>query len=142
MRALAAVEQGKLKIVELPIPEPDDYEVLVKNEGCVFCNSTDKMIADNLFHTPDYPVIFGHESFGKVGRKVKKYKLGDRVICANAIVNGYDGTYYSTWGGFAEYGIAGDLESYLAYGNVLDEAPQALEEIRSGNVIKGLVTME
>ena len=48
MRALAALDSNTLKIVEIPIPEPDDYEVLVKNEGCSFCNTTDKMIVKNL----------------------------------------------------------------------------------------------
>jgi len=125
MTAYAAVSKGVIEKVTLPIPEPDDYEVLVKNEGCVFCNTTDRMIIDHLYATKDYPVLFGHESFGKVikvGRKVTKYKLGDRVICNNAIVKGYNGTYYSSWGGFAEYGIAGDLDAYLAdHGKVNSE---------------------
>ncbi len=124
-KALAATEKGKLEIVEIAIPEPDDYEVLVENEGCVFCNTTDRMIIDNLFSTPDYPVIIGHECFGKVikvGKKVTKYKLGDRVICSNAIVNRYDGKYYSTWGGFAKYGISGDLDAYIADHGELDQA--------------------
>ena len=124
MQAFAAFAPDKIEKITLPTPAPDDYEVLVKNEGCVFCNSTDKMIVENLFATKDYPVVFGHESFGrvvKIGKKVKKYKLGDRVICANAIVNGYNGEYYSSWGGFAEYGIAGDLEAYLADHGTLDE---------------------
>ena len=125
MYAYAAFSPCKIEKIELPVPSPDDYEVLVKNEGCVFCNTTDKMIIENLFATPDYPVVFGHESFGtvvKVGKKVKKFKIGDRVICSNAIVNGYDGTYYSSWGGFAEYGIAGDLDAYLSDGMPLDKA--------------------
>lgn len=137
MYAYAAFSPDRIEKVPLSIPEPDDYEVLVKNEGCVFCNTTDKMIVENLFSTPDYPVVFGHESFGKVvkvGKRVTKYKLGDRVICANAIVNGYDGKYYSSWGGFAEYGIAGNLEAYLAGGNVLD-APNAYRSRYSANSI-------
>lgn len=124
-KALAATEKGKLEIVEIAIPEPDDYEVLVENEGCVFCNTTDRMIIDNLFNTPDYPVVIGHECFGhviKIGKKVTKYKLGDRVICSNAIINGYDGKYYSTWGGFAKYGISGDLDAYIADHGEPDEA--------------------
>ena len=124
MAAYAAVAKGKIEKVTIPIPEPDDYEVLVKNEGCVFCNTTDRMIVDDLYATPAYPVLFGHESFGRViklGKKVTKYKLGDRVICTNAIVNRYDGTYYASWGGFAEYGIAGDLDAYLADYGQLDE---------------------
>ena len=119
MKAYAAFSRDEIRQITLPIPEPDDYEVLVKNEGCVFCNTTDRMIIENLFATPDYPVVFGHEDFGtvvKVGKKVKKYKLGDRVICANAIVNGYNGEYYSSWGGFAEYGLAGDEIAFMADG--------------------------
>ena len=125
MKALAVFSKDELKLVDIPIPKPDDYEVLVKNEACVFCNTTDKMIVENLFGTPAYPTILGHECFGKVvkvGKKVTKYKLGDRVICSNAIVSGYNGEYYSSWGGFAEYGISGDLEAYLADGGVLDAA--------------------
>ena len=32
------------------------------------------------------------------------------IVCYYGINNG---EYYSTWGGFAEYGIAGDLDAYL-----------------------------
>lgn len=145
MRALAAVEQGVLDLVEVSVPEPDDYEVLVKNEGCVFCNSTDKMIIDQAFATPAYPVVIGHEGFGtviKVGKKVKKYRLGDRVICANAIVNGFDGTYYSAWGGFAEYGIAGDLEAYLQDGNPLDDANKYRKRYAANEIIPKDLSME
>ena len=123
MAAYAAFSPTEIKKIELSVPTPDDYEVLIKNEGCVFCNSTDKMIVEGLFATKGYPVVFGHESFGHVvaiGKRVKKFKLGDRVICSNAIVRGFDGTYHSTWGGFAEDGIAGDLEAYLADGGTLD----------------------
>ena len=123
MKAYAAFSADEIRQVTLPIPEPDDYEVLVKNEGCVFCNTTDRMIIDELFATPAYPVVFGHEDFGtvvKVGSKVTKYKLGDRVICANAIVNGYNGEYYSSWGGFAEYGIAGDEVAFVKDGGKLE----------------------
>nr|MBQ4318588.1 alcohol dehydrogenase catalytic domain-containing protein [Clostridia bacterium] len=83
MKAYAAVPGGRLEAVTLEIPMPDDYEVLVKNEGCMFCNSTDRMIAHELFAAPDYPVLIGHENFGivvKIGNKVKKYKTGDLVI--------------------------------------------------------------
>lgn len=116
MTAYCADAPNSIKRITLPVPEPDDYEVLVKNEGCVFCNTTDKLVANHLYATKDYPVIFGHECFGrviKIGNKVKKYKLNDRVICANAIVTGYNGEYYSSWGGFAEYGIAGDETAYI-----------------------------
>lgn len=119
MRAYAATAPGELQEIRLPIPEPDDYEVLVRHEGVLFCNTTDRMIIDQRFHTPSYPVVFGHESFGQVvkcGKKVTAFAIGDRVICSNAIIRGFDGTYHSTWGGFAEYGIAGDAAAYLRDG--------------------------
>ncbi|MBE7025090.1 MAG: hypothetical protein E7408_03430 [Ruminococcaceae bacterium] len=123
VQAYAATEKGVIRKVSFSLPPMDDYEALVENEGCVFCNTTDKMVIENLFATPDYPVLFGHESFGRVirvGSKVKKYKVGDRVICSNALVNGYNGTFYSTWGGFATHGVVGDLQAYLDDGGVLD----------------------
>ena len=118
MKACAAFGPGDVRLVELPVPEPDDYEVLVRNEGCLFCNTTDRMIVEDLFAGGGYPLIFGHEDFGTVvraGKKVKKFELGDRVICASG-VKGFDGTYYSAWSGFSEYAIAGDWEAYLADG--------------------------
>ncbi len=125
MYAFCATAPNTIKKISMPIPEPDDYEVLVKNEACAFCNTTDKLVVNKLYATKEYPVIFGHECFGRViklGKKVTKYKLGDRVICANAVVNKYNGKYYSSFGGFSEYGIAGDLEAYLKdYGSVNTE---------------------
>lgn len=123
MYAFCAVAPNTIEKISMPLPEPDDYEVLVKNEACSFCNTTDKLVVNKLYATKDYPVIFGHECFGRVvklGKKVKKYKLGDRVICANAVVNKYNGKYYSSFGGFSEYGIAGDLEAYLEDHKILD----------------------
>lgn len=40
MDAYAAIAPGKIGKITLPIPEPDDYKVLIRNEGCVFCNTT------------------------------------------------------------------------------------------------------
>lgn len=142
MKACAAVAPGTLEIVTLPVPEPDDYEVLVKNEGCVFCNTTDRMITDRLFATPAYPTLLGHEDFGivvKVGKKVEKYKLGDRVICASAS-KGFDGAYHSTWGGFAEYGIAGDWEAWLRSGGSTEGKNAYRRRYRHNHILPGSLT--
>ena len=123
MKVFTTTAPGKFSFADIDIPEVEDYEVLVKNEGCVICNSTEWMIVDKLFGSKDYPIVLGHESFGKVvkvGNKVKNFKLGDRVICSNAIPKGYNGKYYSTWGGFAEYGIAGDYDALIEDGQSID----------------------
>jgi len=111
MKAFVALEAGKTGIIDLPVPEPEEDEVLVKNEACVICNTTDWMVIRNHFGAPAFPVVIGHESIGRVvqtGSKVRNLKIGDRVTRANAIPPGFNGSYYSAWGGFAEYGIAKD----------------------------------
>jgi len=114
MKAWAALAPDHIKCVDIPIPEPGDYEALVKIEACVICNSTDWMVVNDHFRSAGYPVLIGHESFGKViktGKNVRNFKLGDRVTSPNAIPGGFDGKYYSSWGGFAEYGIVGDYHA-------------------------------
>ena len=123
MKVFVATAPDKFSFVEKEIPAVNDYEVLVKHEGCLICNCTDWKIINHLFATKDYPIALGHESFGKVvkvGNKVKNFKLGDRVICSNAIPNGYDGQIYSTWGAFSEYGIAGDYYALIEDGQPID----------------------
>lgn len=114
MKAWAALEPGQIECVDIPVPEPADYEALIKIEACVICNSTDWMVVRNHFGAAGFPVLFGHESFGKVvktGKHVRNLKIGDRVTSPNAIPRGFDGKYYSAWGGFAQYGIAGDYHA-------------------------------
>ena len=123
MKVLIVTAPNEFAFADMDIPEAEDYEVLVKHEGCLICNSTDRKIIDRLFATKNYPVALGHESFGKVvkvGNKVRNFQLGDRVICSNAIPKGYDGKYYSTWGGFAEYGIAGDYDALIEDGQSIE----------------------
>ena len=123
MKVFIVESADKFSFIEKEIPTVNEYEVLVKHEGCLICNCTDLKIIKHLFATKDYPIAIGHESFGKVvkvGDKVRNFKLGDRVICSNAIPKGYDGQCYSTWGGFAEYGIAGDYDALIEDGQSID----------------------
>lgn len=118
MQSFVAFGPGDVRLVEIPVPQPDDYEVLIRNEGCLFCNTTDRIIIEDGCYSPGYPVAIGHEDFGivvRVGKKVRKYQLGDRVICGCGI-KGFDGTYHSVWSGFSQYAIAGDWEAYLEDG--------------------------
>ena len=113
MRAVVTDGKGQLGIQNVPMPELDDYDALVKTEACVFCNSTDRHLIEGSFPFPqDYPAILGHESIGvvqAVGRRVRHVALGDRVLRSYAIYPGdtLDGLA-SAWGGFAEYGKVKD----------------------------------
>lgn len=121
MKTFTAMEAGKTCFADIPIPEPKDDEALVKIEGCVICNTTDWMVINFHFGAPDFPVLIGHESIGrviKVGSCVKNLKIGDRVTRANAIPTGFNGKYYSAWGGFSEYGIVKDKAPVKGFGEL------------------------
>lgn len=75
---------GKIEMVERPIPQPQDDEVLVKIEYVGICGSDlhyfeAGRIGDFIVKGP---LVLGHESAGtvlEVGRNVKHLKPGDRV---------------------------------------------------------------
>lgn len=78
-----------MELVEKPVPEPKDDEVLLKVGGAAVCGS------DTLFLGEDengytrycghcrFPVVIGHEFSGeivKVGKNVKQFRVGDLVV--------------------------------------------------------------
>ena len=83
MKAAVVHEFGKpLKIEEVPVPTPNDDQILVKIEASGVCH-TDLHAADGDWPVkPNPPFIPGHEGAGVVvqaGRNVKHVKEGDRV---------------------------------------------------------------
>lgn len=121
MKAFAALEAGRTGFIEIPIPEPGEDEALVKIEACVICNTTDRLVINHHFGAPGFPVLIGHESIGrviKVGKKVKNLRIGDRVTRPDAIPSGFNGEYYSAWGGFSEYGIVKDKPAVKGFGDL------------------------
>lgn len=114
MRAIAVVEEGKLEVVELPVPEYGDYECLVRITACGYCSGTDRKIVHNkLADMPiKYPTIIGHESVGHVvacGSKVRNFKVGDRVT--SPLGKTPPPPYSSTFGMAVEYGVIQDIEA-------------------------------
>jgi L-iditol 2-dehydrogenase len=84
MKALVKTKKGQgfLEIRELPIPEINDNEVLVKVHYGGICG-TDIHIYTNQFPIYYPPVILGHEFSGeitKLGKKVNDWEIGDRVV--------------------------------------------------------------
>lgn len=88
MKAVVQYEHGKDKweLREVPVPEIGDDDVLIEVKFAGVCGSDiaffDGHHEDILFP----PVILGHEFSGvicKVGKNVKKWKVGDRVVSDN-----------------------------------------------------------
>lgn len=86
----AAVLYGKedVKIEQVPVPELRDGEVLVRVQAALTCG-TDLKVYRRGYHAKMIvpPALFGHEFAGiieQVGREVKGFRAGDRVVALNS----------------------------------------------------------
>lgn len=110
-----------LIIKEVPIPEINRTQVLIKVHVCGVCR-TDLHIVEGELKNVNFPIILGHQVVGtveKTGQDVTQFKVGDRVgvpwlgstchtcfycnngqenLCDNALFTGCN-----LQGGFAEY---------------------------------------
>lgn len=118
------VEQKPLELVELPVPEPQVGEVLIRVEVCGICR-TDLHVIEGELPIHKNPVIPGHQVVGRIeslGPDARRFKVGDRIgvawlyrscgdcsychrgnenLCENPCFTGYD-----VDGGYAEYMVA------------------------------------
>jgi len=101
---------------DIPMPELNDYECLVKVHACGFCNGTDIHILDGSYSEAQgmmpYPTVIGHESIGEivsVGSKVRHLKLGDHIVRPDTPK--WYGKYSCTNGTMAEYAKAVDWDA-------------------------------
>ncbi len=70
-----------LQLENLPIPEPEAHEVLVRVHVCGVCR-TDLHIIDGELDHPKLPLVLGHQIVGVVeqlGKSVTEHEVGDRV---------------------------------------------------------------
>lgn len=122
MRAMVLEEIGRpLILKDIPIPSPKPFEVLIKTHTCGVCR-TDLHIVDGELPNPKLPLVPGHQVVGtidKLGEKVSKYQIGDRVgipwlggcchiceFCTTGRENLCDRAIYTGYlrdGGYAEY---------------------------------------
>jgi 2-desacetyl-2-hydroxyethyl bacteriochlorophyllide A dehydrogenase len=120
MKAAVIVRAGAVEIQDVPRPKIGDYQVLVEQLTCGVCTGTDWKLVEGHFKGFDtYPAVLGHEAVGRViakGKKVRTFELGDLVVRPGLERIG-DGTgLHSGWGGFAEYGVAGDAKAMIEDG--------------------------
>jgi threonine dehydrogenase-like Zn-dependent dehydrogenase len=81
MRAQIIEEPGKMVLKEIPIPEINDDEVLIKVKLCGICG-TDLKIYAGEYVKDHLPMVSGHEFWGiveKIGKNAKGISVGDRV---------------------------------------------------------------
>lgn len=123
MRAGVYRGKGRVVVESVPIPEIGEGEVLFRVAACGICGTDIKKIHHGFVEPPQ---ILGHELAGtvvKVGRGVKKFKVGDRVVsfhhipcgacfycerklfsqCAGYKKVGLTAGFDPNGGGFAEY---------------------------------------
>ena len=123
MRAGVYRGKGRVVVERVPIPEIGEGEVLFRVAACGICGTDIKKIHHGFVPPPQ---ILGHELAGtvvRVGRGVKKFKAGDRVVsfhhipcgacfycerklfsqCAGYKKTGLTAGFDPNGGGFAEY---------------------------------------
>lgn len=106
MKAIQIPSKGeKMKLVEIPVPQPGEGQVLLRVEACGVCNGDSMAIRGAA---PEYPRIPGHEVIGiveELGAGSTKWKIGQRVG-----IGWHGGHNHVTGltidGGYAEYMVA------------------------------------
>lgn len=83
MKALIFETPNKPVIADVPMPEINDQEVMIKTRTVGICHSDYELLAGRYIIPISYPVTPGHEWCGEiveVGKNVKNFKVGDRVV--------------------------------------------------------------
>jgi L-iditol 2-dehydrogenase len=84
MKVAKYYNNNDVRIEEMQIPEISDEELLVKVQACGICGS-DVM---EWYRIKKAPRVLGHEMAGdivKVGKNVKKFKVGDRIFVSHHV---------------------------------------------------------
>jgi L-iditol 2-dehydrogenase len=84
MKVAMYYNNNDVRIEEMPIPEIEDNELLVKVQACGICGS-DVM---EWYRLKKAPRVLGHEMAGdivRVGKNVKRFKVGDRIFVSHHV---------------------------------------------------------
>ncbi len=130
LKKASAVEEKPLELIDLPIPDAKDNQILVRVSVCGACHTDLDEVEGRLIPTK-LPIVPGHQVVGTVtgkGKAVTKFATGDRVgitwlysacgecsfcrtgqenLCTNAKWTGKDAD-----GGYAEYMVIAEDFAY------------------------------
>jgi alcohol dehydrogenase, propanol-preferring len=139
LRSPAAIETNPLDFTDVPIPEPEPRELLVRVRMCGVCR-TDLHVVEGELPPRKSPVIPGHQIVGtvkKLGKDAHRFKVGARVgiawlhktdqtceYCRAGTENLCDHptfTGYTVDGGYAEYAVAPEHFVYAIPESFADE---------------------
>jgi D-arabinose 1-dehydrogenase-like Zn-dependent alcohol dehydrogenase len=83
MKAIVVDSPGaKYELREIPVPEPNRGEILIKVHACGVCHSDSSAAEGHLGPLAKFPLLPGHETVGTVvalGEGETKWKVGDLV---------------------------------------------------------------
>lgn len=119
MKAAVVTAPGKLELIDVPVPKPNDYQALCRMRYAATCTGTDmRLLAGDLPGGAHIPFVLGHESIGEViqtGCKVRYLKPGDMVSRAG-VPKGHVSGLDSLYGAYAQYGLVNDWRAMHADG--------------------------
>ncbi|MBC7190143.1 zinc-dependent alcohol dehydrogenase family protein [Candidatus Aerophobetes bacterium] len=128
LEKISPVETEPLRLVDIPVPEPKEGEILVKITACGVCHTELDEIEGRI--KPKLPVILGHEVVGKVEitSSSSKFRKGERVgiawinsacgrcnFCREERENlcpDFKGTGCDVDGGYAQYTVVKEEFAY------------------------------
>lgn len=105
MKAAVLTKKERFEMLDIPVPEMGDQDILVKITHCSVCNGTDTKLYHGIHKLSEFPCLIGHECAGiveQVGKDVARFHKGDRVL--GGVFRGTE-QYPAIWGGYAEYGV-------------------------------------
>jgi L-iditol 2-dehydrogenase len=132
MKALIFESPEKPVVADVPMPAPKETEVLVRSAAIGICHSDYELLAGRYIIPIDYPVTPGHEWSGEiveVGKAVKGYKAGDRVV-GECVFRTPERTHHF---GFSTNGA--DREYFTVLPQLLHKLPDSLSH-KSASLIE------
>ncbi|MBO7703110.1 MAG: alcohol dehydrogenase catalytic domain-containing protein [Solobacterium sp.] len=86
MKAIQMFDQGRIELRDVPVPEINEDELLVRVRAASICGTDIRMWKNGAAHASnEHPLIPGHEFAGdivKAGSNVQGFSAGDRVSVA------------------------------------------------------------